>query len=526
MRRVSDVVEKSPVEFEHWRDFVRSQAHIFSHSPELFFQQSWNEPIGSCVSGQVRDQGHLFSHPRCWLSRINRADFLHEGQCRQTLADCNRPLAAVTSLACNKDRSVGYSGHSNGKFFRWDLLTGECTGVLNGHTEQFTCLAIASVRGQLVFGSRNGRIGLIDEDSLTELPEDLHSESGCVGCIASSRSGEVIVSGWWSGGVVVHECCGGQWKNERFEFGSRVASVDCSADGTIVVAAFADGRIWIMDRNRKHTRTINATAKIDHFLALFHGDASGLLLASCSQTGALSVWNVSNGTRLLNRKGPKMHVTRLRVSGDGRLALAGTWDNRVCVWELASGSILRFMYGHSSMVTDVAFLGDRVSALSGACDGTVKIWDLAKSPSERFHTERIDRVDFADLDAMTRGEDEPDQEDAWKQPESTKALKLTHMVAVSQSTDSTVFWDLTTGKTVNQYPGTQKPTTIRDYFPQEERWNIVLTNAEAKIRDPATGETLATLPGSFTAAKASPDGRYLVFANATKQVELYELNIR
>ena len=69
-------------------------------------------------------------------------------------------------------------------------------------------------------------------------------------------------------------------------------------------------------------------------------------------------------------------VMSVVLSGDGRYALSGSYDNTLKLWDVTTGEALRTFSGHSGGVNSVVLSGDGRYALSGSYDNTLKLWDV------------------------------------------------------------------------------------------------------------------------------------------------------
>jgi WD40 repeat protein len=85
------------------------------------------------------------------------------------------------------------------------------------------------------------------------------------------------------------------------------------------------------------------------------------------------------GGRLLRTlTGHSFLVSAVAISSDGKLAISGSWDNKLKVWNLQQGKELFTLTGHSSFVSAVAIVSDGKLAISGSDDYMLKVWNLAE----------------------------------------------------------------------------------------------------------------------------------------------------
>ena len=69
-------------------------------------------------------------------------------------------------------------------------------------------------------------------------------------------------------------------------------------------------------------------------------------------------------------------VRSVALSGDGSLALTGSYDRTAILWDAKSGEKLRTFSGHKDNVTSVALSGDASLALTGSASGTPILWGV------------------------------------------------------------------------------------------------------------------------------------------------------
>jgi hypothetical protein len=98
--------------------------------------------------------------------------------------------------------------------------------------------------------------------------------------------------------------------------------------------------------------------------------------------GTLRLADLGTGQTLRELKGHTAQVFALAVSGDGKLALSGSWDKTACLWDLDRGVLRRKLPPHANKVNSVALSADGSRAVTVERDvlsgpGTVRLWDTA-----------------------------------------------------------------------------------------------------------------------------------------------------
>jgi WD40 repeat protein len=131
----------------------------------------------------------------------------------------------------------------------------------------------------------------------------------------------------------------------------------------------------------------------------------GKLLASSSDEGTITLWDVATGKKgdTLKRAG----AASLAFSPDGKTLAAGGWPD-IQLWDVTTGKVKATLKGHTAFVRCVAFSPDGKTLASGAdsktatfspsADTTIRLWDVATGKERatlKGHTAPVYSVTFS-----------------------------------------------------------------------------------------------------------------------------------
>ncbi|MGH1395669.1 MAG: WD40 repeat domain-containing protein, partial [Trichormus sp.] len=103
----------------------------------------------------------------------------------------------------------------------------------------------------------------------------------------------------------------------------------------------------------------------------------GKTLASVSEFGTITLWNLATGEQIRTLAGHSGDVDSVAISPDGKILVSGgIWDKTIKLWNLTTGEEIRTLTEHSEGVTSVAISPDGKTLVSGSRDKTIKIWRL------------------------------------------------------------------------------------------------------------------------------------------------------
>jgi small GTP-binding protein len=219
----------------------------------------------------------------------------------------------------------------------WDVDTGRCLCVLEGHTHFVYGMAWSADQRRALSSSADKTVRLWDVDTGRCL-RVLTGHMSQVGCVAWSADQRRVLSG--------------------------------SMDNTM--------RLWDVDTGRclrvfeGHTEWVQSVT--------WSADQRRALSGSADNT--MRLWEVDTGRCLRVLEGHTDQVRRVAWSADQRRVLSGSMDNTMRLWEVDTGYCLRVLKGHTGYVEGVVWSADQRRAFSGDEKGGVRVWDLSEFVTE------------------------------------------------------------------------------------------------------------------------------------------------
>ena len=151
----------------------------------------------------------------------------------------------------------------------------------------------------------------------------------------------------------------------------------------VLYAQAGTGTIWDLEKGEAR-RTL--VPDIYFGVAAFLPDSRSVLSAHRMKY-PLQLWDATDGRLIRTFPDPdlidvRVHgVVALAVSGDGRLALTGHWDNRLKLWDVRTGKQLRVMGESSNPSSDefqnyLALLADGKRAMAAHGTRAFWLWDV------------------------------------------------------------------------------------------------------------------------------------------------------
>ncbi len=311
---------------------------------------------------------------------------LATGVCERVLEGHTGP---VNSVACHPDGVHALSGDIDGTVRVWDLASGACERVLEGHTGSVNSVAYHPDGAHALSGDIDGKVRVWD--LATGAGERvLEGHTGSVLSVAYHPDGGHALSGGHDRTVRVWDLASGACERVLEGHTGPVDSVAYHPDGAHALSGGVDRtvRVWNLASGACEGVLEGHTDMV--FCVGYHPDGGHALSGGGDRT--VRVWDLASGACERVLEGHTGSVLSVAYHPDGAHALSGGDDRTVRVWNLASGACERVLEGHAGSVLSVAYHPDGAHALSGGVDRTVRVWNLASGACEGVlegHTDMV-----------------------------------------------------------------------------------------------------------------------------------------
>jgi tetratricopeptide (TPR) repeat protein len=229
----------------------------------------------------------------------------------------------------------------------------------------------------------------------------------------------------------------------------------------------------------------------------------GSWLAAGFLNGAIRVWEVETGLKVLSLTEHLASVNSVAYSPDGLWLASGSRDKTIKLWDAATGGLIHTLQGHSGEVRAVAFSPDGQWLVSGSHDYTVRLWRVVTGREVQTWTGHRHHVTSAVFSPDGR-------------------------VVASASMDKTIkLWDVTTGQPARTLTGHERGVASLAFSPNGRWLASGGDDRRIKIWDAATGREVQTLSGlwnSITSLAFSPDGNLLAAGNLGHTIMVWKLS--
>jgi small GTP-binding protein len=289
--------------------------------------------------------------------------------------DCQ---AAVIAYAFSPNRTHALTAEEKTAGL-WDVETGRCLRVLEGHTDDIWCVAWSADQRRALTGAEDRTMRLWDVE-MGQCLRIFEGHQDTVLALALSANRNRALSGSGDNTVRLWDVETGKCLRVLRGHNEGVYGLVWTADERHVLTGSDDNtvRLWDIEKERC-THTLEGHTGGINCLEL---SADQRFALSGADDGTLRYWDLATGRCLQVLSGHSQCIWSVAWSRDQRLALSGSDDNTVRLWEVETGRCLRVLEGHTEEVYGVAWSADQCRAYSGDVTGNVRIWDLSGVFSE------------------------------------------------------------------------------------------------------------------------------------------------
>lgn len=260
------------------------------------------------------------------------------------------PALWVYSVAIDPKREILATGTWK-TIELWNLNSGEKLGILRGHLNAVTSLAIAPNGKLLISGSNDETLDIWALNSPEENKSEFFRKNNSPIATLTGHTGEIT-------------------------------DLAISADGQILASASSDRtiKIWDLGQNVGNEIPKNLLTLVGHDNTVRSVAIApdGERLASGSLDQTIKIWNLKTGQLLHSLNAHQGTVLSVAISPDGELLASGSADRTIKLWQMETGALLNRIEAHSDAVRIVTFSADGGILVSGSGDKTIKIWRVQR----------------------------------------------------------------------------------------------------------------------------------------------------
>jgi small GTP-binding protein len=285
----------------------------------------------------------------------------------------------IYAYAFSPDGKRALSGGNDKTVRLWEVETGLCLRILQGHTGQVNSLAWSTDQRRALSGGNDETVRLWDVETGRCL-RVLEGHTNIVYGVSWSADQRHALSGSWDRTIRLWDVETGRCLRVLEGHTDNIWSVAWSANQCRALSGSADHtvRLWDVETGRclrvleGHTNLVWSVA--------WSADQRRALSGSWDHT--VRLWDVETGRCLHVLQGHTDWIRSMAWIADQRHALSGSDDHTMRLWDVETGRCLRLLQGHTADIYAVTWNADQRRALSGDIGGSIRVWDLSEFVTE------------------------------------------------------------------------------------------------------------------------------------------------
>lgn len=280
----------------------------------------------------------------------------------------------VWSVAFHPDGQTLVSGSNDSTVKLWNAKTGQSIRTLQGYSTGLKSINFSPDGQFLVSGGDDCTLKLWNVES-GECGHTLPGHSSWIWCAVFSPDGQFLASSSGDTTIRLWNVHTGEPIEILRGHSNLVFSVAFSPDGQILASGSNDRTVKIWDiQTGDCLQTLDDRGRV--WSIAFSPIPPGGILASGSDDRTVKLWDVTSGKCIQALSGHNNLVFAVSFSRDGRMIASGSEDTTIKLWDSRSGKCLKTLEGHTATVSCISFSYDDRILASSSFDRTVKLWDV------------------------------------------------------------------------------------------------------------------------------------------------------
>jgi small GTP-binding protein len=287
--------------------------------------------------------------------------------------------AKIYAYGFSPDGNRALTGATDNTVRLWDVETGRCLRVLEGHTKDVRSVAWHANQRHALSSANDYTVRLWDVETGRCL-RVLEGHTGNVQSVAWSADQHHALSSANDQTLRLWDVETGRCLRVLEGHKGIVWCVAWSADQRRALSGSQDNSVRIWDVEKGHC--LHVLEGHTHFIMSVAWSADQRLALSGSHDHTLRLWDVETGRCLRVLEGHIGMIKSVAWSANQRYALSGSRDQTVRLWDVETGHCLRVLKGHGLDVMSVIWSTDQGRAFSGDDSGGIRMWDLSEFVTE------------------------------------------------------------------------------------------------------------------------------------------------
>lgn len=281
---------------------------------------------------------------------------------------------AIATLAIGFDGQIA-SISQEPEINLWDITTGRRTGILSGHQDQVTCLAMSSSGRTLISGSQDKTIrfwDLKEQKIIRTFGGYFDGHLSKIVALGLTPDNQTLISCGADNSLKIWDV-NRATEMQNITVSAAVINLAISPDGQLFCSGGLEPQLTIRStKNGQIIRSINNNSGV---LSLaFSPD--GNLLAVGGFNGYIRLWDLTTGQEIYTLMGHGDRVSQVIFSNDGKTLISCSWDCTIKFWKLSTGRLSNTIEAHTAHIYSMALAANNQALVSGGADCTIKVWQV------------------------------------------------------------------------------------------------------------------------------------------------------